>query len=168
MPVHRADDRWFMLLQAKSVQQVASLPFVFVGGEPLVLLITSRERKRWIIPKGWPVKGRSTGAVAAQEAAEEAGVIGVIAPEPIGYFDYRKRMATGYEVPASAVVYPLLVLEQRLTWEERKQRKQRWCTLEEAARRVDDKKLAALIKALRQNGFGALTALAEGMMDGAP
>ncbi|WP_421880962.1 NUDIX hydrolase [Pacificispira sp.] len=156
-----------MLLQAKSVQQVASLPYIFVGGEPQVLLITSRERKRWIIPKGWPVKGRPAGAAAALEAAEEAGVFGIIAPEPIGYFDYLKRMPTGYDVPASAVVYPLLVLEQRLEWAERKQRKQRWYTLDEAARRVEDKQLASLIGGLRRDGYSALRALAEGMVDGA-
>lgn len=157
-----------MLLQPKTVQQAASLPFVFAEGELLVLLITSRERKRWIIPKGWPIKGKSSGAVAAQEAAEEAGVYGVVAPEPIGHFDYTKHMSAGYDVPASVVVYPLLVLEQRLNWGERKQRKQRWCTLDEATRRVDDKSLAKLIRSLENDGFGALTALAQGMIDGTP
>ena len=37
-----------------------------------VLLVTSRDTKRWIIPKGWPMNGLTPANAAAQEAGEEA------------------------------------------------------------------------------------------------
>src|SRR5262249_33662947 len=40
------------------------------------MLVTSRETRRWIIPKGWPKRGKSPYRSAAREAFEEAGVIG--------------------------------------------------------------------------------------------
>ena len=120
------------------MQQIAALPYISVGGQAQVLLITSRERGRWILPKGWPVKGLSYAEAAAREAEEEAGVIGSISAEPFGHFDYQKRMSKGYEVRCSVLVYPLQVVEHRLDWKERGDRQMRWCTLLEAAGQVDD------------------------------
>ena len=63
-----------------------------VDGELLILLVTTRRRGRWTLPKGWPVKGKSMAESAAIEAAEEAGVQGVAFKEPIGSYRYKKRM----------------------------------------------------------------------------
>ena len=38
--------------------QYGALPYRFTGAAALELLIvTTRQSKRWIIPKGWPIKG---------------------------------------------------------------------------------------------------------------
>lgn len=136
-----------MLLQARTVQQVATLPFVTISGRVELLLITSRHRKRWIVPKGWPDKNGSLAQAAAREAAEEAGVIGPVRPDPVGEYIYDKHMR-GYDVRCHVFVYPLLVQEHRLAWPERQQRKLRWATLAAAAELVDDRDLAALLSVL--------------------
>jgi ADP-ribose pyrophosphatase YjhB (NUDIX family) len=40
-----------------------------------VLLVTSRETGRWIIPKGGPIKGFKPAKTAAREAYEDAGAL---------------------------------------------------------------------------------------------
>ena len=77
----------------KKNRQVAALPFRINGIRPEVMLITSRETGRWIIPKGWPQKGRSPRAVAIREAYEEAGLKGRIRKRPVGTFRYQKRLS---------------------------------------------------------------------------
>eukprot|EP01041_Mallomonas_annulata_P039872 gene39872-biopygen31591 len=58
--------------------QYAALPWRRrADGGVDVLLITSRDTRRWVIPKGWPIKMLKPGPSAAQEAFEEAGVLGV-------------------------------------------------------------------------------------------
>ena len=41
-----------------------------------LLLVSSRDTGRWIIPKGWPMDRETPAAAAAMEAWEEAGVRG--------------------------------------------------------------------------------------------
>jgi 8-oxo-dGTP pyrophosphatase MutT (NUDIX family) len=58
------------------------------------MLLTSRGTHRWVIPKGWPMKGRKPAEVASQEAYEEAGLIGqIVGKRPLGSFHYEKRLA---------------------------------------------------------------------------
>jgi 8-oxo-dGTP pyrophosphatase MutT (NUDIX family) len=140
-----------LLPQSRTVQQVATLPFVAVDGRVELLLITSRRRKRWIVPKGWPDKGGSLAEAAAREAGEEAGVRGPVGIEPLGAYSYDKRMAGGYDVRCHVFVYPLLVVEHRLAWPERRQRRMRWVGLAEAAALVDDRDLAQLLGELATN-----------------
>jgi 8-oxo-dGTP pyrophosphatase MutT (NUDIX family) len=144
-----------LLLAARTVQQVATLPFVVVDGRVELLLITSKQRKRWIVPKGWPDKGSALADAAAREAAEEAGVIGPVRPDPLGEYMYDKRMH-GYDVRCHVFVYPLLVQEHRLAWPERRQRKLRWVGLADAAAMVDDRDLADLITALADTDGASL------------
>src|SRR3954471_18775087 len=81
-----------------ALTQVGALPIRFEDGRARVLLLTSRETKRWVIPKGWPMKGRKNWAAAAQEAKEEAGIIGRIDKKPIGSFLYFKRRAAHFDL----------------------------------------------------------------------
>jgi 8-oxo-dGTP pyrophosphatase MutT (NUDIX family) len=53
-------------------------------------LVTTRRTKRWIIPKGWPIKGLKPSKTAAREAFEEAGVSGRVGAKPLGVFTYEK------------------------------------------------------------------------------
>ena len=79
---------------AKRVQY-AALPYRLSGRSREVMLVTSRETRRWIIPKGWPHKGKAPHHSAAREAFEEAGVIGAVRRHPLGSFAYEKRFKNG-------------------------------------------------------------------------
>ena len=72
--------------------QVAALPYRKRRGRMEILLITSRESKRWVIPKGWPMEGRTDYNAAKQEAFEEAGVKGRIGKMQLGHYIYTKRL----------------------------------------------------------------------------
>ncbi len=96
------------------------------------MLVSSRETKRWIIPKGWPMSGRSGSASAAIEALEEAGVLGVISDEPIGQYFYAKRFSHGDEQLCRVEVFSLRVVRQRETWLEKDQRATQWFSAETA------------------------------------
>lgn len=111
-----------------------------------VLLVTSRETKRWIIPKGWPIKGLKPSEAAAREAYEEAGVRGRIAGRAFGHYVYKKRLEDrGTTVPCQVEVFPLLVKRQSKDWPESKQRTARWFSAAEAAVLVDNDQLHSLI-----------------------
>ena len=128
-----------------------------------MLLITSRRRGRWILPKGWPMSGLSLAGAAAREAEEEAGVAGEILAEPIGSYDYKKETQRGYKVQCRVFVYPLLVLHHSVAWNERTERTLRWLPLAEAARLVDDRGLRNLLGKLADDGGLSLLDLAASL-----
>ena len=76
------------------LKQYGVLPLV-KGSDGLwrVILITSRDSGRWTIPKGNPIKGLKPHECAAQEAEEEAGLVGSVDKEPIGQYEFFKRRA---------------------------------------------------------------------------
>jgi 8-oxo-dGTP pyrophosphatase MutT (NUDIX family) len=110
-----------------------------------ILLVTSRETRRWVTPKGWPMKGRSDHAAAAVEAFEEAGVDGVIHDRALGAFSYDKVLKTTEIRPVTAALYPLEVVVLREDWPEKHERERRWFTPAEAAEAVQEPELSALI-----------------------
>lgn len=126
--------------------QFAALPFR-AGPEPEILLVSSRETKRWVIPKGWPMKGRKPHAAAAQEALEEAGLLGKIEKKALGSYHYVKNMRNGAAILCRVDVFPLQVDRQRKSWPERDQRMTRWFTREQAAEAVREPELADIIRA---------------------
>ena len=127
--------------------QYAALPYRQRGDGSLeVMLVTSRETRRWVIPKGWPMKGRKPHASAAREALEEAGLIGKVGTKPIGTYRYDKRLKGGDAVPCSVDVFPLQVKSQRKRWPEQKQRSVRWFAPEEAAEAVQETELSDIIR----------------------
>jgi len=132
--------------ETPALLQVGALP-VRVGedGVRQVLLLTSRETKRWVIPKGWPMKGRKPWQAAAREALEEAGVVGRARKKSIGNFLYFKRRATSFDL-CRVDVYLLDFAKQLETWREIGQRETRWVALEEAAEMVDEQGLAAILR----------------------
>ena len=114
-----------------------------------ILLLTSRETERWVIPKGWPMKGRRPPVSAAREALEEAGLVGRIDKEPIGSYCYNKRLKNGAELPCTVEVCPMKVRVQKKKWREKGQRTFRWLPSEEAAEAVDEVGLSETIRNLR-------------------
>jgi 8-oxo-dGTP pyrophosphatase MutT (NUDIX family) len=109
-----------------------------------ILLITSRETRRWVIPKGWPIKGKKPSASAAQEAFEEAGVIG-LPGKAIGGYAYDKRLRSGRTQHVQVKVYPLEVQKLAEVWPERGQREHMWASPAEAASLVAEADLRVII-----------------------
>jgi 8-oxo-dGTP pyrophosphatase MutT (NUDIX family) len=94
--------------------QYGALPYRYAkSGAPEILLVTTRQTKRWIIPKGWPIKGLKPAKSAAREAYEEAGIRGSVKMKAIGIIAYEKRSdEDGITVPCDVRVFPLLVKRQ--------------------------------------------------------
>jgi 8-oxo-dGTP pyrophosphatase MutT (NUDIX family) len=112
------------------------------------MLVTSRETRRWIIPKGWPQKGKAPHHSAAREAYEEAGVVGAVGRRSVGSFAYKKRYNNGRVMACEVHVFPLNVKRQRKQWPERRQREVKWVSAKEAAKKVQEPKLSAIIRRL--------------------
>ena len=132
---------------AKRVQYGA-LPYRSSGASRTeIMLVTSRGTRRWIIPKGWPQKGKSPHHSAAREAFEEAGVVGAVGRRPVGSFPYEKRLKNGGVVVCEVHVYPLRVQRQK-QWPERRQREVKWLSVKEAAKAVREPMLSTIIRRL--------------------
>lgn len=115
------------------------------------MLVTSRETRRWVIPKGWAEKGVEPHVLAAKEAFEEAGLVGEIGRKPIGSYRYLKQFRgkkATKSVPCEVVVFPLAVSRQLEDWPERGQRETRWFTPAEAAMLVEEGGLVTLLLGL--------------------
>jgi 8-oxo-dGTP pyrophosphatase MutT (NUDIX family) len=123
----------------REVPQAAALP-IRTGR---VFLITSRSGKRWVIPKGLIDPGHTPREAAAAEAWEEAGLTGELSAEPVGHYRYAK-----YGAPHAVAVYLLTVRDEAADWPERGERRREWVTPAEAARRVDEPELKALLLSL--------------------
>lgn len=141
--------------KSKPWAQYGALPYRRAPGLE-ILLVTSRETGRWVIPKGWPIRSKSRRQVAALEALEEAGVEGRMAKEPLGEFDYLKLLKSGQSLPCRVTVFALEVVAQRDAWLEQAQRNTRWFDGEAAAAAVQETGLKQIILdfARRQSAGG--------------
>jgi len=124
--------------------QYGALPWRLGEGVE-ILLASSRGTRRWVIPKGWPMKGRKPHAAGAQEALEEAGLVGKIAKKQCGSYHYYKRLANGAALLCRVEVFPLRVLRQRKNWLEKDQRVTAWFNYLDAAEHVAEPELKQLI-----------------------
>ena len=111
-----------------------------------MLLVTTRESGRWVIPKGWPMIGKTPRAAAAREALEEAGVVGKPGRRRLGAYDYVKVLKSGISVTCRVTVFPLAVAEQKARWREQDQRRTQWFSARDAAEVVQEPGLSALIR----------------------
>ena len=112
-----------------------------------ILLVTSLRSRRWILPKGWPELGLSLAESAAHEALEEAGVVGDVAPEPLGLYHYVKEKKDGVLMPCDVAIFALEVTHRRRTWPEKGVRQCLWLTPEQAAARVTEPGLRQALRA---------------------
>jgi 8-oxo-dGTP pyrophosphatase MutT (NUDIX family) len=131
-----------------AARQCAALAYAEREGELQVLLVTSRETQRWVLPKGWTEKRVPPHEQAAREAYEEAGLIGRTVPEPIGTYTYEKRLSPKRSIACEVDVYPMRVERQLEDWPERHERRTAWFTLSQAAMAVEEGGLAMLLLGL--------------------
>lgn len=131
--------------------QFGALCWRRIGERLEVLLITSRETGRWVIPKGWPIKGLSPAESAAREAFEEAGVQGVPRADSIGQYVYDKVLGAPQDarpiLPCLVSVYPLKVKALADRFPESRERRRKWFTPRKAARKVAEPELQTLLAA---------------------
>lgn len=113
------------------------------------MLITSRETRRWVLPKGNLIKGLAWHQAAAHEAFEEAGVIGIACPTALGEYRYAKRRRNGTTREVTVAVFPLAVTEQASEWPEQDERESCWLPAAEAARLIEEADLGQLIAGFR-------------------
>jgi 8-oxo-dGTP pyrophosphatase MutT (NUDIX family) len=130
--------------------QYAALPYRLSPDSGVeVMLVTSRDTGRWVIPKGWPIGRKAPHASAAREALEEAGVVGKVGRDSIGTYTYEKRLASGAIVTCDVQVFPLEVKRQRKDWPEKEERDFKWFSPDEAASSVQEAALHDIILSVR-------------------
>ncbi|MDQ7070872.1 MAG: NUDIX hydrolase [Rhodobacterales bacterium] len=126
--------------------QFAALCYRIKNKKPEILLITSRGSKRWIIPKGWPMDGKTPGESALQEAWEEAGVRGKVIERCLGLYSYSKVLTPKKDLPCVAIIYPIKVKSLKRSYPEVGQRQRKWFSPKKAAARVEEPELAQILK----------------------
>jgi len=130
-------------------RQCAALPMLGQGPGLRIVLVTSRETRRWVIPKGWIEPGEAPNRSAAREAFEEAGLAGEAEADPLGRYTYAKRLPHGAILPCEVLVFRLRVTRLLRDWPERRERERRLFTPEAAAALVLEPDLARLLRSLR-------------------
>lgn len=141
-------------------KQYAALCFRHVAGseDPVqLLLITSRDTGRWVIPKGWGDAKRKPHETAQREAWEEAGVVGRVRKKPFGYYTYTKKLNDEANVMVVVQVYLLQVLDLEAEFPEKGQRILRWFSPSAAAAAVKEPDLKYLIGGLREAAMQSLS-----------
>lgn len=134
--------------------QSAAIPFRRdAEGRLEILLVTSRTRRRWILPKGRVKTGAAPHRAAAEEAYEEAGVIGTVAEHPVGTYRQAKTSRWG-TVPLQVRAFPLAVDLELDVWPEMHQRERRWVRVSDADAVIEDGAIRNLIAAFRRSYFG--------------
>lgn len=121
-------------------RQSAALPYRGESGDLEVLLITSRGGRRWLPPKGLVEPGMTAPESAANEAFEEAGVRGEMSDHRLGRYTQRKWGGV-----CEIDVFPMRVTAELVDWPEAGIRRREWLPLSEAARRVENEALQAII-----------------------
>jgi 8-oxo-dGTP pyrophosphatase MutT (NUDIX family) len=138
------------------LMQVAALVWRDNNGKLEVLVITSRGTGRWILPKGWPQVGKTLSQTALREAFEEAGVRGAVSVRPIGSYNYEKTdLPPEADCAFTVDVFPVHFSHQEKDYPECGERQGEWVTPDEAAKRVDEPELKAILR-----GFGVTSRMA--------
>ncbi len=123
-------------------------------GTVQVLLISSRDSGRWIIPKGWPIDGLSPSGTALQEAWEEAGVTSEADPLSLGQYQYLKGMGPDQTIPCLVSVFAVRVARLKARFPERKERRRKWYPLQKAAAKVEEPALRDILASFTPPGPG--------------
>ncbi len=125
--------------------QFAALPYRIHKGKTEVLLITSRGTRQWLLPKGWPMADLKPHKTAAQEAWEEAGILGRARKHCLGTYRYRKTRGPKRGQAIQVLVYPLEVDKLARRYPETGQRDRKWLRPKKAAKRIAHPDLANLV-----------------------
>jgi 8-oxo-dGTP pyrophosphatase MutT (NUDIX family) len=128
--------------------QVAALCLRDGTNGPEVMMVRSLERGVWILPKGWPIPGKTLAEAARIEAWEEAGVHGTIATQAMARVPTLKRKSKGLPVQCETHVFRLDVTSTEDIYPEADKRTRAWMSLEQAAGKAGEPAIASLLTAL--------------------
>jgi 8-oxo-dGTP pyrophosphatase MutT (NUDIX family) len=133
------------------LHQAGVIAYRILDGKVQVLLMTSRDTGRWIIPKGSIDAGATPAKAAEREAYEEAGVKGTITNLlPLGIYTYSKKLESGEARAATVEVYLLRVEERLKKWPEKGERKLSWVSTKEAVRLIEEPGVVSLLLRLME------------------
>ncbi|MHA7772561.1 NUDIX hydrolase [Roseibium sp. M-1] len=131
--------------------QIAALCYRLGGKETEVLLVSTRDTGRLILPKGWPENDKPAFETALVEVYEEAGVIGTADPRAIGSFRSFKGLADGLKIRTKVLVFKVRFEKQLKDFPEIGQRERVWLPLSEAIDAVDEPSLKRFLRRHRQD-----------------
>jgi 8-oxo-dGTP pyrophosphatase MutT (NUDIX family) len=117
-----------------------------------ICVVSSRGGKRWVIPKGCLEPDKTAAEIALQEAWEEAGLVGVLQPEPIGTYLYQKA-----DCLCHVTVFIMSVTDAADRWPESDFRHRCWLTAAQALGRIDDAGLRELIREAMAQRAGSVS-----------
>lgn len=117
--------------------QAAALPV----RDGRICLVTSRRKARWVIPKGRIDRGHTPLQAAETEAWEEAGLVGILKPSPLGSYHYEK-LGRSHLV----TVFAMEVTIEHPTWPEYRQRQREWVAIQDAIERIEEPGLRAIVR----------------------
>ena len=126
-------------------KQFAALPYRMRHNDLEILLITTRKRRRWSVPKGWPIRRSTPQQTAALEAYQEAGVQGITGAKQIGRFQ-KRRQRRGKTIQCEVEIFPLQVKRQQNDWLEKTERSRMWVAPQRALKLVKKPGLRRAIK----------------------
>ncbi|MBF0250133.1 MAG: NUDIX hydrolase [Alphaproteobacteria bacterium] len=127
------------------VEQSAVIPYRKKKKGLEILLVTSLDTGRWVIPKGHIDEGLTARESAIKEAYEEAGVKGVTARQALGAYRYVKDVKKGGGL-RRVKVFAMEVIVALDDWPERAKRKRKWMSVNDAAKAVKEKKLSKILE----------------------
>jgi 8-oxo-dGTP pyrophosphatase MutT (NUDIX family) len=130
------------------IVRYAALPIRKSRSGTEVLLVTTRKRRHWIVPKGRREKQCEAHITAANEAFEEAGVVGKIQKQPLVTFSLSQQRRKRRKRKVIVKVFRLSVRKQLKQWRERGERRLRWLTPKQAANKIRYKPLKAVLRDL--------------------
>lgn len=137
-------------MASTKVMQSAALAYRFEDGTPQVLMITSRNSGRWVLPKGHIEEGQTPRDAVSVEAYEEAGLRGDVGETEIGFYVYKKSDRPDVS-KFKVAVYPMKVTNIEEDWPEKKKRRRKWMDFQTAADSVNEPSLKVLL-----SEFGAM------------
>jgi 8-oxo-dGTP pyrophosphatase MutT (NUDIX family) len=108
-----------------------------------ILLVSSNNGKRWVLPKGLIEPDLTPAESAAREAYEEAGIRGEVIPEVIGTYSYEKWGGT-----CRMRLYPMRVTGILDTWPEDDCRTRRWIEPDQLPHLLDERLPRPLARAI--------------------
>ena len=133
------------------MKQSASIPYRIERGRLRVLLVTSRTRRRWILPKGKIAPRMLPGRSAEREAFEEAGVLGRLAKDPIGSYRQGDHIPDMQEDGVIVEAYALEVVDELPAWREMHVRERRWVSVKDALRVVRDPEIRSILQTFKRS-----------------
>jgi predicted NUDIX family NTP pyrophosphohydrolase len=143
-------------------RQFAALPFRVNDTDVEIMLITTRQKRRWSVPKGSRIKKKKPHRVAEVEAFEEAGLAGAASKRALGSFRHRKQRGKR-KLNLDVHLFPMKVRKQLKSWPEKGERDAIWLPAQEAARLAHKRQLGRLIARFRARikGRGGVKAAAR-------